>query len=61
MPFLGKFGWKSQDCQFEVKYGIRINSNMQNSMILLTVSILDQTHLFWANLVQTIKIVKFGT
>ena len=61
MPFLGKFGWKSQDRQFEVKYGIRINSNMQNSMILLTVSILDQTHLFWANLVQTIKIVKFGT
>ena len=58
MPFLGKFGWKSQDRQFEVKYGIRINSNMQNSMILLTVSILD---LFWANLVQTIKIVKFGT
>ena len=56
-PFLGKFGPKNQNCQFNVKFGTLTNSNMQNSMGLFTFSLLDRKHPFWANLAQKIKIV----
>ena len=29
-PFLGKFGPKSQNCQFKLKFGTLTNSDMQN-------------------------------
>ena len=36
MPFFGKFGPKSQDYQFELKFGTYTNSNMQNSIVMFT-------------------------
>ena len=37
---------KNQNCQFKLKFGTFTNSNMQNSMVLLILSILDRKHPF---------------
>ena len=57
MPFLGKFGPKSQNYQLKLKFGIHPNSSMQNSMVVFTFLVFDQKCLFWANLAQNVKIV----
>ena len=49
MLFLGKFGPNCQYCQFKVKLNTYTNSNMQNSMMLLTFSIFDWKYPFGAN------------
>ena len=59
-PFLGKFGPKNQNCQFKLKFGTKPNSNMQNSMVVFTFSVLDRKHPIRANLVQKIKIVSLN-
>ena len=41
-PFLGKFGPKHQNCQFKLKFGTQTNLNMKNSMLVFTLSALDQ-------------------
>ena len=51
----GKFGPINQNCLFKMKFGIWINSNMLNSMVMFTLSVLDQKYNFWENLVQKIK------
>ena len=33
MPFLGKFGPKNQNCQFELKFSTLTNFNIQNSIV----------------------------
>ena len=57
MLFWGKSDPKNEDCQFKRKFGTQNNSNMQNSIALFIFSILDRKYLFWANLVQKVKIV----
>ena len=57
MPFLGKFGSKSQNYLFELKSGTYTNSNMQISMEMFTFFLSDQKCPFWKNLVQNVKIV----
>ena len=47
IPFLSKFGPKSQNCLFKVKFGTQTSQNMQNSMMLLTFSGLTWEYLFW--------------
>ena len=65
VPFLGKFGQKTQNCQFKLKFGTQTNSNMQNSMVMFTFSLFDWKYLFWVNLVQKNQNcqfeLKFGT
>ena len=65
MPFLGKFGPKSQIYQFKLKFGTYTNSNMQNLMAVFTFFVFNQKCRFWANLVQKVKNyqfkLKFGT
>ena len=56
-PFLVNFGQESQNCQFKLKFGIKANCNLRNSVVLFTFSVLAWKHPFWANLVQKIKIV----
>ena len=46
VPFLGKFGPKNQNCHFKLKFGIQTNSNMQDSVVLFTFSVLDRKHPF---------------
>ena len=46
IPFLGKLGPKNQNCQFKLKFGTYTNSNMQNSMVVFTFSVLDQKQSF---------------
>ena len=53
--FLGKFGPKTQNCQFKLKFGTYTNSNMQNSMMMFTYSVFDRKNLFWGKLVPKIK------
>ena len=53
----GKFGPKNQNCHFKFKFGTQTNLSMQNSMMMLTFSVLEQKYRFWANLVQNIKSV----
>ena len=56
IPFWSKFDPKNTDCQFKLKVGTYINSNMENSMTIP----------FWPSLVPNFKIyclikVKFAT
>ena len=46
MLFLGKFGPKSQNYQFKLKFATYTNSNMQNSMVMFTFSVFDPKHPF---------------
>ena len=39
--FLGKFGPKTQYCQFKQKFGPYLNLKMQNSMAVFTFPVLD--------------------
>ena len=48
---------KNQTCEFKLKFGTYTNSNMQNSMVMFTFSVLDWKQPFWANLVQKKKFV----
>ena len=45
--FLGKFGPQNQNCFHKVKFGIQINLNIQNSMVIFTLSIIGQKYSFW--------------
>ena len=45
-PFLGKSSQKNQYCQFKLKFGIKTNLNMLNSMMMLTISFFDWKYLF---------------
>ena len=47
IPFLGKFGPKSQNYQFQLKFGTYTNSNMQNSIVMFTFPAFDQKYCFW--------------
>ena len=58
--FLVKFGSENLNCQFKLKFGISINSNMGNSMVMVTFSILDRKYPFRTNFVQKIKIVSLN-
>ena len=59
-PFLDKFGPKNQSCQFKLKFCTKTKSNMQNSMVVFSFSVLDGKQLFYANLVQNIKIISLS-
>ena len=50
--FLGKFGPKTQNYQFKLKFCTQTNPNMQISMVMFTFSLFDWKCLFWENLVQ---------
>ena len=51
---------KSQNYQIQLKFGTKTSSNMENSMVVFTFSVLDGKDTFLANLVQKIKIVIFS-
>ena len=59
-PFLDKLGPQGQNCQFKMKFGTYINSNMQNSMVVFSFSVLDWKHIFSADLIQKVKIVSLS-
>ena len=44
--FFGKFGSKTQNYQFKLKFCTYTNSNMQNSMVMFTFSVFDWKYLF---------------
>ena len=46
LPFLGKFVPKNQNYQFKLKFGTYSNSDMQNSMVMFTFSVLIRNTLF---------------
>ena len=54
-PFLGKFGPKNENCQFQLKFDTQSNSNMKNSVVMLTLYFL-RILLSMGNLFQKIKI-----
>ena len=58
--FLGKFVPKNRNCHFQLKFSSKNYSNIPNSMVVLTFSVLDGKHSFLANLVQNISIVSFS-
>ena len=59
-PFSGKFGPKKRKGHFQLEFSSKNYSNMQNSMVVFTFSVLEWKHYFWANLVQNINIVSFS-
>ena len=59
VSFLGKFGPKSQNCSFEMKFLIETDLDMQNSIVMVPFFALDEKYTFWANVLQTIKIAIF--
>ena len=56
-PFWTKLFQKNKNCQFNLKFGTKTNSNMQNSMVVFILFVLGWKYQFWANLIQKIKIV----
>ena len=46
IPFLSKFGQKKLNCQFQQKFDIYANSNLQNSVAMFTFSIFDRKYPF---------------
>ena len=55
IPFLGYPFWKNlvqknQNCQFELKTGTQTNSNMENSMVMFSVSDFDRKYPSFENL-----------
>ena len=59
-PFWANLVQKNQIYQFQLKFGTKNNSNMQNSMALFTFSVLDWKNPFQANFVQKAKIDSFA-
>ena len=55
-----KFFFKMRNGQFKLKFDTQTDSNMPNSMVVITFSVFDQKYLFWANLVQLMKIVSLS-
>ena len=41
-PFLGKFGPKKENCKFRLRFDTQCNSNMKNSMVMLTLFIFQR-------------------
>ena len=60
IPFLGKFGPKSQNSRFKLKFGTYTKSNMQNSMVMFKFFVFDWKYPFWANLIQKVKIISWS-
>ena len=60
-PFLGKFGAKSQNYQFKLEFVTSTNSNMQNSVVMFTFSVLSWKYPFWVKLVQKVKIFSLSS
>ena len=60
--FLGKFGPKNQNCQFELKFRTRLIWICRTMYNIYGVyfSVLDEKNSFWANLVQKIKVVSLS-
>ena len=54
--FLGKIGATNQNYQFKLKFSLRTNSSIQNSMMMFPFSVLEK-NLFLANLVSQFKTV----
>ena len=46
IPSLGKFGPKTQNCQFKLEFGTQTNLNMQNLVEMFTFSVFKQKHFF---------------
>ena len=46
--------FQNQNCQFRLKFGAQINSNMQNLTMVFTFSVLDRKYCYYENLVQKI-------
>ena len=59
--FLGKFGLKIQNCFFKVKFDTKTNLNMQNSMVVSILSVLDWKYLpFSGKFGPKIKIIRLS-
>ena len=58
--FWGKFYPKHQKCQVKLIFDTKTKSNMQNSMVVFTFSVLGWKYHFWATLFQEIKIVRLS-
>ena len=56
---------KNQNCQLKLKFGIKTNSNIYDSMVVVTFYVLNRKHPFWKNVVQENQNyqfkLKFGT
>ena len=46
LPFLGKFGLKNQNGQFELKIGTKTNTDMKNSMLMFIFPVLGHKYPF---------------
>ena len=49
-----------QTSKCKLKFVTQNNSNMENSMAMFTLSVLDRKYSFWANLVQKVKIISLS-
>ena len=54
--FLGEFGPKNQNCQFELKIGTKTNANMKNSMVMVIFSVFDPKYPLFGNFFRNSKL-----
>ena len=59
-PFWANLAPKNLNCQSKLNFFTQTNSDMRNSMVMLTFSVFDQKYTFWVNLVQKTKIVSLS-
>ena len=57
VTFSDKFGLKFQNYLIKLQFGKQANSNKRRLVAVFTFSFLDWKYLFWANLVQKLKII----
>ena len=56
----GNFAQKSQNYYFQLKFATNINSNISNSIVVLTFSALNGKHPFYSNLMRNKKFVNLN-
>ena len=56
----GNFAQKSQNYYFQLKFATNINSNISNSIVVLTFSDLNGKHPFYSNLMRNKKFVNLN-
>ena len=57
LPLFRKIASKKQNFLFKVMFHTKNNSNVLNTTVIISFSVLDRKYPFWANLFQKIKIV----
>ena len=58
VTFLDKFRPKTEDCQFQLKFGTYSNLNMKNSLAMFILSVFELKYFFFGKFVSNNRLLK---